>query len=269
MPNCPTNSTSAPSAPTHMAISRISHSIGRNTIIEGSPKKFDRLEKASSIIYTGSQWVEIRCYVCHGNQTSTTGLIVQGIKGMATHFQKSHPAIHVGPLGKFLELCTTRTVPASEISRIRSWDLRQPPIELQRFAFPEQNLQFGSDSSDHSDSTRLSSDPNRKTSRRSTSDNSLPSNIQMNPNGSYVELRCPECGRNARKAVPNTFFDGLRGFNKHFDAAHLNLGHRKHQGFEFFTYRTFTPLEVELMRNLEPGAPRSMYSRRPLYKPWN
>lgn len=227
-----------------------------------SYKNFQKLDNAPYIVFDNGIWTEICCYVCHGNFNAKRHTFVQGIYGMVGHIQQVHGVHDLGTPRDLLNRCKIRIVPENEVRMIQY----QTPEQVMKNAMPFPLSDVEQDQSHPSSlEVNISKDYERQdqamveTAIERSSDAKLPACIIQKSDGTWIELRCPICGRNSfAYGLTYKFFSGVSGMKKHFHGSHSGSNYKGPLDGHYFQYQSIPTNAIDAWLEGRSDAPLSM-----------
>jgi len=180
---------------------------------------------------------------------------------MRSHFVKAHPAeILDTSQESILEKCSFRHLSGAEVRRIMNRTAEEPPpVEIRPFRRTEVDRDSEPDDDDEpGDVVARWGDPSR--SPNVDRYKLLPSCVVRHADGTWIEPRCPICGRNTpTKTDMSSFPKGVTGFSSHISLSHhVSISVKNpEQVIDYCKYREFSDAEVDAICKGAPGAPTS------------
>ena len=204
----------------------------------------EALTVSPTIIKLGdASYIEIRCDRCRGNTSWAHETFIQGLRGMLSHLRQVHSDQPKLPL--LLQRCKYRDVPAEEIPKIISGELKIDSISCQSTA----NVGMGTEylgqqlslvkktdtvaadallEGENADDDANEGSPSKKKKKRARAE-PQPTHLEnchlvVQPNGEdgnagFIELRCDVCHGNGSYGS-GKLLNSVKGFKMHFKQIH-------------------------------------------------
>jgi hypothetical protein len=201
-------------------------------------------------------WVELCCSLCGANCTPNPPRFMNGVRGIARHLLHKHKSSFEGPTEFVLEKCVLRELKEDEVENIQKefqagnqpipfrYDTRQVETvtEQRKHNTYPSNGQYPRESEvdsvlgDTIDTLHNGKESGPVISRKkaaATQGGAMPDTtyslkpfqmledwptVVLREDGTWVELRCPECGTNVSQN--DQFIKGAYGFARHLELVH-------------------------------------------------